>query len=178
MGWPRAPVRARCVPGPPLVLRSKGTWLWSRSSSGIARRSRDSSGIILGPRRLKPDLFLRRDSTTGSRALPFLVNNFGTILWTEIRFHIEPRHDARPKAATAAAVLGGRGIFARAVDGAARLAAAVMVGSRAGGVRSRGLVVCSEVSLAGQGALFGRVVSVGRFSDSDSRSGSEGTPAG
>ena len=87
-------------------------------------------------------------------------------------------NDARPEAATAAIVLGGVGIFARPLDRCARVAAAVVVGDRLGGLRLRGVMVSFEASLAGQGAFFGSVDSSGRLSDSGSRSADEQTSAG
>jgi hypothetical protein len=63
--------------------------------------------------------------------------------------HIELENDTRSEAATAAVVLGGVGIFAWSVDGRTRLAAAVVVGDRASGVRFRGVMVSFEASLAG-----------------------------
>src|SRR5208282_5882975 len=90
--------------------------------------------------------------------------------------NIELENDAEPQAAAAAVVLGGCGIFAGTVDRSANLASAFLVGDCGRRFRCRGVMVCSEVLLAGPGTCSGHVASSGRFSDSGSRPAVGRTP--
>src|ERR1700722_11926458 len=85
------------------------------------------------------------------------------------------RNDARPEAATTAAVLGCAYILGRSVGGSAGMASAIVVGRGIGGVCFSGDILPCEARMAGERAGAGSVVSGWRIVDPDSQFTNDGS---